>query len=111
MSDRQSRTRSTQVEHRAVDTAGVSSELQETILARAAQQGIPQRIIDLPSLFVPEYDDGKVYVSDLNNVIRFYFEGPQQDGTVVPTEDFVENAQVVEGDERTVNIDRIYDEA
>jgi hypothetical protein len=82
------------------------SPLHEEILAKAEEMGVPTHIIDLPAMMTPQYDEqGRMYVSDLNNVIRYYVG---MEGQVVPTDEFIENAQMCQSNERTNTLEQVY---
>ena len=86
------------------------SELHQRIMAEAEEKDIPTDIIDLPVMMTPQHDDeGQMYVTDLNNVIRYYIgSSAAGQGQLVPTDDFIQNAQVVQSNERTNSFGNIY---
>lgn len=84
--------------------------LHERIMEEARAMDFPTNLIDLPQVLNLHYDDdGDVYVSDTNKVIRYYLDTNQNgEGQLMPTEDFYSNYEVAVCTERTNSLEKIY---
>jgi hypothetical protein len=91
-------------------TKTTQQTLHERIMEEAEAMNFPTHIIDLPPMMTPKYDeDGHIYVTDTNNVIRYYLDTNQNcEGRLCPTEDFYNNIQIVDSKERTNTLEKIY---
>jgi hypothetical protein len=93
------------------DAVRDESPLHQEILNKAADIGIPPRIINLPAVFSPVCEDGQTYITDVENVIQYHFAGEHEEGQVVPTDEFLSNAKIMESTDRKTSLDQIYNRA
>lgn len=81
------------------------SELVRVIKNAAENEGIPREFIEFPDIITAKTDDeGRVFVNDLNNVVRYYLD----EGVLTKTEEFSEMETVVSQNQQSATtLDRM----
>ena len=90
--------------------AGLSgaTPLHEKIMAMAEELNVDTRVVDLPKLMTVQTDKhGDKYISDLNEVVRYYLD----DQTLVTTGDYEDKELIADGTQRKNDLLQMYETA
>ena len=90
--------------------AGLSETppLHEKIMAMAEELDVDTRVVDLPKLMTVQTDKhGDMYVSDINEVVRYYLD----DQTLVTTGDYEDKELIADGTQRKNDLLQMYETA
>lgn len=83
--------------HTPSPEAGIADRVRE----KAAELGVNPEFIEFPPIVEPQTDDeGRLYVEDMNNVVRYFLE----EGRVEPTSDHTERHIVAGNNQRKLEM-------